>query len=409
MKSTKMALALALGLGAASVAVPASAQQAAAQPEMPQLKPSSEAVEAIAALQAAVNANDTANIPARLAAAQAAAKTADDRFIIAALQLKAATAANDQAGKAAAMEALLASGKAPQAQIVPLNIELAKSYQALNQPDRAATALQRVLAAQPTNVEAALVLSNLLKKQGRTAEAVTMLQKQIAAAGASGRADERLYRQAVQFAYEAKSPLAIEISRDWVAAYPTSQNWRDAMGIYRNLRKPPEPILVDLLRLARAVNALGGLADYETYALAALEGLAPAEAKAVVEEGIAAGKINSSDQHYRTILKQAETKSAGQQARVGELARDALAAPNARIAVNAGTILYSYGDYAKAAELFRAALGKPGADKDLVNLRLGMSLARAGDTAGATAALNAVSGPRAEVAKYWLTYLQTRS
>lgn len=406
MKFTMTALGLALAIGAGSAAVPATARQAASQAEALQVKPSREARQAIAALQAAVSANDTANIPARIAAAKAAAKSEDDRFIIAALQLKAATAANDQAGKAAAIESLLASGKAPQSQIVPLNIELAQTYQALNQPDRAATALQRALAVQPTNVDAALLLSNLLKKQGRTAEAVTMLQKQIAAAG--GRADERLYRQAVQFAYEAKLQIATEISRDWVAAYPTSHNWRDAMGIYRNLRKPAEPVLLDLLRLGRAVNALGE-GDYHPYAYLALADRAPAEAKAVVEEGVAAGKIDANEQLYRDILAEATTRSAGQRERLPALVRDAMASPTANMAITAGTIHYGYGDYAKAAELYRAALGKSGADKDLVNLRLGMALARAGDSAGATAALKAVSGPRAEVAKYWLSYLQTRS
>ena len=48
---------------------------------------------------------------------------------------------------------------------------------------------------------------------------------------------------------------------------------------------------------------------------------------------------------------------------------------------------------------------RSGVDKDLANLRLGMSLARAGDKAGATAALNAAGGAQAEIAKYWLTYL----
>jgi hypothetical protein len=32
-------------------------------------------------------------------------------------------------------------------------------------------------------------------------------------------------------------------------------------------------------------------------------------------------------------------------------------------------------------------------------------LAQSGDKAGATAALNAVTGSRAEIAKYWLAYL----
>ena len=67
------------------------------------------------------------------------------------------------------------------------------------------------------------------------------------------------------------------------------------------------------------------------------------------------------------------------------------------------------GEYQKAAELFRAALGKQGVDKDVANLRLGMSLARAGDKAGATSALNAVGGSQADIAKLWLTYVATQA
>ena len=70
-----------------------------------------------------------------------------------------------------------------------------------------------------------------------------------------------------------------------------------------------------------------------------------------------------------------------------------------------GDRYYAMGDYAKAAELYRMALGKPGVDAEVANLHIGMALARAGDKAGATAALNAVSGPRAEIAKFWLAYL----
>ena len=38
----------------------------------------------------------------------------------------------------------------------------------------------------------------------------------------------------------------------------------------------------------------------------------------------------------------------------------------------------------------------------------GTALAAAGDKAGATAAFNAVSGPRKGIAQYWLLYLQTK-
>jgi len=40
---------------------------------------------------------------------------------------------------------------------------------------------------------------------------------------------------------------------------------------------------------------------------------------------------------------------------------------------------------------------------------LGIALAKAGDKAGAIAALDAVSGPRADVAKFWLTYVNQKA
>ena len=66
------------------------------------------------------------------------------------------------------------------------------------------------------------------------------------------------------------------------------------------------------------------------------------------------------------------------------------------------------GDYAKAAALYKAALGKSGVDSGLANLRLGEALAMSGDKAGATAAFNAVTGSNAQVAKYWLLFLSKR-
>jgi hypothetical protein len=38
-----------------------------------------------------------------------------------------------------------------------------------------------------------------------------------------------------------------------------------------------------------------------------------------------------------------------------------------------------------------------------------MALAHSGDKAGATTALNAVTGPRAGIAKFWLTYLNQKA
>jgi hypothetical protein len=63
-------------------------------------------------------------------------------------------------------------------------------------------------------------------------------------------------------------------------------------------------------------------------------------------------------------------------------------------------------DYAKAAELYRQAIGKPGVDPNVANMHLGIALARSGDKAGATTAFNAVTGNLAGIAKYWLIYVK---
>jgi TolA-binding protein len=63
------------------------------------------------------------------------------------------------------------------------------------------------------------------------------------------------------------------------------------------------------------------------------------------------------------------------------------------------------GNYGRAAEIYRDVI-KAGGDQNLANLHLGMALARSGDKAGAEAALEAVAGDRAEIAKYWLLYVQ---
>jgi predicted Zn-dependent protease len=103
----------------------------------------------------------------------------------------------------------------------------------------------------------------------------------------------------------------------------------------------------------------------------------------------------------------AKAKSAGEAATLDSAAQKAVSGGTAKAALATGDLLYGYGEYAKAAEVYQAALNKSGADKEIINLHLGMALARAGDKAGATAALQAVTGARTEIAKYWLTYVST--
>lgn len=369
-------------------------------------KVSREAGKAIQELQKAVNANNTAAIPAALQAAQAAAKTGDDRYVVALLQLKAAASAKDSGGIAAALEAMLASGSVLEEEKYSVYINLAQTYAAMKVNDRATQAYSQALQLNPNSVEATAGMAEAMVAQGKAGEALQLLQKGIALQSAGGaKPSETWYKRALQVAWKGKLPQAIQISRDWVKAYPSTASWRDSLAIYQNLGQLDETRTLDLLRLKRATNALVA-ADYFTYADLAVRKGFSGEAKAVLDEGFAANVIKRSDPSFSQLYALASQRTKGDRE---SLAAAPQASANARQTLIIGDAYYGYGDFAKAVEFYRAALGKPEADKDLINLRLGMALARQGDKAGATAALGAVGGANSELAKYWLLYLSTKA
>jgi tetratricopeptide (TPR) repeat protein len=423
MKPTSTALALLLAAGT-SMATAAAAQSGAAPAQRAEgaaaataqaqaeskIVVSKGAANAIQELQAAVTARDVANIPAKLAAAQAVAKTPEDRFAIARLQYLAADAAKDNSAKAAALEALIASGKLSAQQIPAFTVELGDTYRAANQLDRAAATFEKAIAANPNNFDAIGALAETRVSQGRAAEAVQMIRKAIAARPATGqKGDEAWYKRAVAIAYKNKLPDTIAAAREWVAAYPSATSWSDTIAIYRNLKQPNDTTLLDLFRLQRAVGALSSEADFQRYAAIAAEKGYSAEAKAALEEGFAAGKISRTAPAFKSLSAAISAKLANDRTGVAGAAAAGMKAPSARAALANGDVLYGVGQFAKAAEVYRAALGKSGADAGLINLHLGAALARQGDKAGATAALNAVTGANADLAKLWLTYLATRA
>lgn len=399
--------AIAQGYGSAPPQQPAASKPATDKPAY-QPNVSKAAHKEIVALQEAVNAKDTANIPAKLAAAQAKAETKDDRYVIAQLQIKAAVDAKDEPGMVAGLEAVLASGVLAGPDATLLYMDLGKIRFNAKSYDQAGVAFEEVLKADPNNVDAIVLLAETRNFQKRTPEAVSLIQKAIAAKSAAGqKPEESWYKRAVSLSYNGNMPNAVEIGRQWVGAYPSPGNWRDALRIYETSSGQTAEQLVDIMRLAYATNALVSENDYFRLANAIVT-KNPGEAKAVLDAGFAAKHINKSKATFAQLYSVASTKSQGDRASLPAAAKTALAGGDPRKIMGIADAFYGYGDYGQAVDLYKAALTKPGVDKDLANLRLGMSLARAGDKAGAAAALNAAGGAQAEPAKFWLVYLQTK-
>jgi len=243
--------------------------------------------------------------------------------------------------------------------------------------------------------------------QGQKAEAVASFQRAIQLGAASGtKPREEMYKRAVGLAYNAKAPAAVELGRQWIAAYPGPDSWKNGIAIYRNLNTPDVEGTLDLLRLMQATGALTSAADYNLYATAAAEQSNYTEAQAAIDAGVAAKIVDPANPMFRDTVAGLKAK---QKLTAAGLAEAAAAAKTGAQLVHVGDAAYGMGQYAKAAELYRQGIAKGPADANVANLHLGMALARAGDKAGATAAFNAVTGPRAEIAKYWLLYLQTHA
>jgi len=368
------------------------------------IKPSNHAMKALVELQTAVKAKDTANIPAKVAAAQAAAQTKEDHYLVAQLQLQAAIDANDNAAAATAVDAIASSGVLGQSEVARLYKGIGGTFYNAKQYDKAVAAFNRSVALNPQDYDSLNLIGESYLAAGQKAQAAAAYQHAIQVRAAAGqKPDEELYKKAVQLAYDAHSPDAVGAAREWVAAYPSANSWHNAVAIYRNLTHPDTEGTIDLMRLLQATNALNTSGEYALFTEAAAEQLNYNEAQSVLDAGIAAKVVDPSNPQFRDMLNVLKVK---QKATAADLATALKSSPSAVNTVRIGDRYYAMGDYSNAADVYRQALSKAGVDKDVANLHLGMALARSGDKAGATAALNSVGGSRSDVAKLWLLYVQ---
>ena len=198
----------------------------------------------------------------------------------------------------------------------------------------------------------------------------------------------------------------MDLARQWVSAYPSAGSWSDAIAIYSNLSHPDVEGSLDLYRLMQVTGSLKTGGAYAQFARAAAEQNNFNEAQAVFDAGVAANLINPKSSDYSDLVQGLKAK---QKATAADLETATKQAANGNALVRIGDRYLAMGNEAKALELYKMAIAKPGTDVAVANLHLGMALAKAGDKAGATAAFNAVTGPRADIAKLWLTYVNQKA
>lgn len=400
-------IAFAMGVAAPLALSPALAEKKEKPAPAKQWQLSKEFRAAYVAADAAVKAN-APDAMAKIEAADAAVKNGDEKYIAGTLRLTLGQATKNAKLQQDGIVAMIASGATAPVDAPKLNMAAGQlAYQAGDYPEAKKYLAEAIRLGNP-GVDAHLLLAEANFKSGSTQEGLSALDAAIKAEEAAGRkAPAEWYGRGAAMAYKAKmNSETAKWTREQVRAYPTSENWRSALVIYRDGSNLDNQAMIDLFRLMHDTKALAGERDFFEYASLAVTGALPGEAKAVIEEGFASGAVSKSSRAVSERLTDANNKIPSDKASVVADEKRASAAPDGRLAANTGSAYLAYGDYAKAIDLFRLAQKKGGIDADVVNTRLGIALARSGQKDAAKAAFQAVGGTtRKDIAQFWLLWL----
>ncbi|WP_199553481.1 tetratricopeptide repeat protein [Sandaracinobacteroides hominis] len=401
----------ALVLAAAiAVAIPqaAMAQKKSAE-KGPTYKFSKPVQSLVAQAQQKQNAGDHAGALELLKQADALPeKNSDDVYIINMLTLNSAINLKDNALIEKSLEGALTSGRLTREDEVKFRRNLGAMAMQRNDLNKAVSEFEKLIAMDPSDAQLVVEVAELQRRQKQNDKAIASMQQAIAIQEKGGqKADESWYRRTLAIAYDSKLPAqTTAASEALVKAYPNATNWRDVLVIYRDGNKLDDQANLDVLRLMRANNALAGERDYAEYAETATIRGFPGEAKAVLDEGVAKGAIKSTAPFVKELLAQVNPKIAADKASLAGLEKEAAASKTGKAAMATADAQLGYGNYAKAAELYKMALTKGGVDAATVNTRLGFALGKTGDKAGAEAALGTVTAPpRDQLAKYYRIWL----
>lgn len=430
MKVSKIALAAALTVGASGMVVVSAAEAqraprggqsratqqtegeaAKAEEGQRQWTLSAEERAALVPLTQAVQAQNWEQVQSLLPAAEAAAQGGDAKYLVGQIKFQLGRQTQNQQMQREAVDLMIASGSAPADNLgALLGSQVAF---AINAEDWATAEriLRQIVQTNPNDVERLTQLAEVQIRQNNRAEALQNYRRILQLREAAGQQpDENTLKRALALAYEARQAQpAIELSQELVDAYPTPENWRDALLIYRELGGIDGDVNLDVLRLLRATEAMTGERDFLELAGNLNRAGLPGEAEAVIQEGISRGALAPSIPAVADELRTASARVAEDRAALPGLQRQAAAAANGAPARAVADALFGYRQYGEAAEMYRLALQKGGVNADLVNTRLGAALALAGQRAQAEAAFRAVSGPRQALANYWLTWLENRA
>ena len=245
-----------------------------------------------------------------------------------------------------------------------------------------------------------LFIASQMAQSGQYKEALEYAQPALQAGNASEAALK--FKQAVSFKMNdvAGRRAALE---QLVGSYPKLEYWHDLLQLARNDRGLNDEQTMDIYRLRLAVGDMKTEADFQEMAQQALIAGYPAEAKAVIDKGIAAKIVQNGERVVR-LQKMTNDRVAADVATQADLQKKAAADPNA--SVKLGLIYWTLGKGKEAEDSIRNGMKGKLADPEAAKVALGHALMAQGKKPEAIAAFDSVArnSKEAPIARMWSLY-----
>ncbi|MEP2989009.1 MAG: hypothetical protein ABJN65_03840 [Parasphingorhabdus sp.] len=400
---------------AGAVAVTALPTEAQAQKKKKQKKPklSKEFAAQAGPIQKAIEGEDPASAKPMVEALVAQQWTGYDKFVSGQFAVSLGSKLKDQSLQELGLNAMVSSGHTPAEQLGQYTFFLGNfAYGA----GRYAEAQQRLQSAYDGGFRSnniAALLAEAYFKENKNQLGLTALDRAIADKKAEGAAaPEDWYRRGAGVALKGDVAGA---SAAWtyklVEAYPTGENWRAALSVYRDSATPKldNQQNLELMRLMRKADAMASERDYFEYADAAGPRRLPGEVVSVLEEGIAKGAVRANTQYTKETIGLARGSVNADKASLPASERDAGKSANGKIALATADAFLGYADYQKAESMYQAAISKGGIDDNRAQVGLGIAKAGNKDWQGAKTAFAAVNGSRQPIANFWSLWIDQQS
>ena len=350
----------------------------------------------------ATTAKDVAALQAALTEGQASASTPDDKYLIGFYQLQSGILSKDQTLQGQGLDVMLESGLTPAENIGVYNFYSGNfAYGAKNYP-KAIQRLEAAKAAGSTETALSPMLMDSYLNAGQIDKGWEIAQAGIAAARAAGTkpSEELFVRPAQAFQKANRTNEMLDVLTMRVQDYPTPATWRNTLYILLQQSGGDKELNLDILRLMRATNSMTQRPEYLEYASLATEAGYPGEVVALIKHGQNSGAVPKTDTHFGSILETQTPRAAADATAVAADANKPATLTNPKAARATADALVGNGEAAKAIPLYEAALAASPTDP-VVQYRLGVAQALAGQTDAAVASFAKVQGNRQRLAQLW--------